>query len=175
MLKCKYLSSHCGIIAPFHTSHKHDIRGVFLQMYWCMMWCMHVHGLMPSPFVCCLCLAHQVMFWRRVPLQSLTTANQRWTYRLVFKVPSPVWRTLATESRYSFHRMGSANPQSKRTKQIILPWMEFESPQPLDRQVSVLPQKNTTACTQGGSQNKLISVHVHLDNCVWAYIPPSLE
>ena len=39
-----------------------------------------------------------------------------------------MWRTLATESRYLFYRMGWVNPESDRTTEIKFPpWVGFES------------------------------------------------
>ena len=50
-----------------------------------MMWCMHVRGLTPGPFVYWLCLAHQLLFSSQEPVHSLTTANQGKKFRIVFK------------------------------------------------------------------------------------------
>ena len=38
-----------------------------------------------------------------------------------------MWRTLATESQYSFYRMGWVNPESERMTEIKFPpWVGFE-------------------------------------------------
>ena len=60
---------------------------------------------MRCPCVYCLCLAGQVSFSTRAPVQSLTTVNQRRTETRILS-PSSMWRTPATESRYSFTEWG---------------------------------------------------------------------
>ena len=58
-------------------------------------------GHMRCSCVYCLCLAGRVSFSTRAPEQSLTTANQRRTWTRILS-SSFMWRTPATESRYSF-------------------------------------------------------------------------
>ena len=82
-------------------------------------------GHMRCPCMCCLCLAGPVSFSTRAHVQSLTTANQRRTYTRILS-PSSLSRTPATESRYSFYRIGWVNPESERTTAIKFPsWVEF--------------------------------------------------
>ena len=78
-LKCRHIDGHYGIVAPFPTSCRRDVHGIFLLMYSHLVRCMHACGFMRSPCTYCLCLAHRMSFSTRAPIQSLITANQRRT------------------------------------------------------------------------------------------------
>ena len=77
------------------------------------------YGDVGCPFVYCLCLARQILFSTRAPVESLTTANQRRAYIRIVS-PSSMWRTLATESWFSFSQNGWVNPESDCTTEILI-------------------------------------------------------
>ena len=64
------------------------------------VWCSDV-GICDSRVCTVLCLAGRVSFSTRVPVQSLTTANQRRTYTRILS-PISIWRTRAPKAGTQF-------------------------------------------------------------------------
>ena len=122
-------------------------------------------GHMGCSCVYCLCLAGRVSFSTRAPVQSLTTANHKRTLTRILS-PSSMWRTPATESQYSFYRMGWVNPESERTTEIKFPsWVGFvpttswSTVQRVTTELSPLHQLwlITTTCRKMSSRNDLLT------------------
>ena len=85
-----------------------------------------------------LCLSRRVSFSTSAPMQLLTTAKHRRTETSILN-PSSMWKTQATESRYSFYRIGRVNPESERTTEInFCHWWNLNQ-QYFHLQSSVLP------------------------------------
>ena len=69
--------------------------------------------------VYCLCRACLVLFSTRAPEQSLTTANLRRPETLIVS-SSSMWKTSATEIRYSFHPNGLSQPGERAHDRYLI-------------------------------------------------------
>ena len=98
------------------------------------IWCLCVY---------CLCLAQRESLSTWVLVQSLTTANREHRPKVILN-PSSMWRTMTSESWYSFYWIGWVNPDSKRSIETNFCHCWDSDPQPLDWQSSIWTFYTTT-------------------------------
>ena len=94
-------------------------------------------GHMRGSYVCCVSSRSGIVY---NPSAGVITDHSQTAKDIdsYFKFSS-MWRTQATESRYSFYRMGWVNPESERTTEFNFCRGWDSNPQPFDRQSNVLP------------------------------------